>query len=185
MGACTSKDPRRETRTRDEEDPARGRTVEEHDGIQELFALLRADFDPANSEVRVLAAIVKARRLDKISSELQALQVQRDATESNCPVDHLLQGISMVNDHNEVVIRYEKFQRLIANCFEPADIQNAVAQMRVLRNERHMRRYGTSSLRVEAPPAASAEPTVTVRAPRAGLARLYEPTPDPTTAALA
>lgn len=204
MGGCTSKDQSRGSR--DGADDPDDRTYEEHDGIQELFALLRADFEPANAEVRVLAAMVKARRLDKISAELQALQVQRDATESNCPVDYLLQGISLVNEHNEVVIRFEKFKRLVANCFEPADIQNAVAQMRVLRNERQMRKYGTSSVRVESTPrsfstepeasraapraaktsAKTSEPTVSVRPRRdVGLSRLYQPTPDPSTAELA
>jgi hypothetical protein len=200
MGGCTSKDQSGGARDRNGDD-ADGHTFEEHDGIQELFALLRADFEPANAEVRVLAAMVKARRLDKISAELQALQVQRDATESNCPVDYLLQGISLVNEHNEVVIRFEKFKRLVANCFEPADIQNAVAQMRVLRNERQMRKYGTSSVRVESTPKSSStegsraaaprtaktsEPTVSVRPRRdVGLSRLYQPTPDPSTAELA
>ncbi len=144
MGACKSKG-----QPRDLGDDGGDEVAFVDDPVRELYGLFKSDFGLDNSEVLLLAAMVKARRLDKLKAEAQSLVVQREAMEQNCPRDFLIQRISEASPNgNDVVISYRKFEAVITDCFEGTDVQTAIDQMRILQTERQIQRYGTASVRV-------------------------------------
>lgn len=142
MGACKSKGA-------SERDLGGEEVTFTEDPVRELYQLFRADFALDNAEVMLLAAMVKSRRLDKLTAEAQALVVQREAMEQNCPRDYMIQRISEAGSNgNDVVISYGKFEQVITDCFEATDVQTAIDQMRMLQTQRQIQRYGTASVRV-------------------------------------
>lgn len=179
MGACKSKG----TRERDLGDDGEDVTFSD-DPIRELYELFETDFALDNSEVLLLASMIKSRRLDKMATEAQALVVQRDATEESCALDYMIQHISeQSSSGTDVVISFKKFEAVVGDCFEPTDVQTAIEQMRTLRTQRQIQMYGTMSIKV-------GRPAVKVGVERSGprevsttlpLARLYRAGPEPDT----
>jgi hypothetical protein len=178
MGGCTSK----KSRDRDLGDEG-DEVVFADNPIRELYALFRADFSLDNTEVLLLAAMIKSRRLDKMTAEAQALVVQREATEESLPLDYFIQHISEQSG-TDAVIEFRRFNAVVSDCFEAADVQTAIEQMRTLKTQRQIHKYGTSSIRVGVRPEGVAHrvdrsAAVEVRFPPRPLARLYcGPEPD-------